>query len=190
MMKVDGNHVGDTLTQFIVSDYGIPERLTFDGASVQTGPKTRFMDAIRKHEIKYHVSGPRRPNENPAEQSIHEIKKRWYHIMLKKKVPTRLWDYSFVWVCETENLSANLSKYAEGHTSIEIITGETPDISEYLDFEFYDWVLYRGNAGLGEVELGLLAWCFPSSRTTDVLLDTAREWHSSFRDDRAMNDEE
>jgi hypothetical protein len=35
-----------------------------------------------------------------------------------------------------------------------IITGETPDISEYLDFEFYDWVLFRGKAGPGEVELG------------------------------------
>ncbi len=30
--------------------------------------------------------------------------------------------------------------------------GETPDISEYLDFEFHDGVLYGGNAGLGEVE--------------------------------------
>jgi hypothetical protein len=36
---------------------------------------------------------------------------------------------------------------------LEIITGETPDISEYLDFEFYDWALFRSNAGLGEVEL-------------------------------------
>jgi hypothetical protein len=62
IQKIDGNYVGDTLTQFI-SDYGVPEHLTFDGASVQTGPKTRFMDAIRKYEIKYHVSGPRRPNE-------------------------------------------------------------------------------------------------------------------------------
>ncbi|KAI2505807.1 Reverse transcriptase (RNA-dependent DNA polymerase) [Fragilaria crotonensis] len=108
LMKVDGNHVGDSLTQFI-SDFGVPAQLTFDGASVQTGPKTRFMDAIRRYEIKYHVSGPRRPNENPAEQSIHEIKKRWYRIMLKKKVPPRLWDYGFVWVCETENLCANFS---------------------------------------------------------------------------------
>jgi hypothetical protein len=44
LRKIDGNNVGDALTQFI-SDYGVPERLVFDGASVQTGPKTRFMDA-------------------------------------------------------------------------------------------------------------------------------------------------
>ena len=153
LMKVDGNHVGDTLTQFI-ADFGAPEHLTFDGASVQTGPKTKFMQALRRYEIKYHVSGPRRPNENPAEQSIHEIKKRWYRIMLKKKIPPRLWDFGFAWVCETENICSNLSKYAGGRTPLEIITGETPDISEYLDFEFYDWVVFRSNAGLGEAELG------------------------------------
>ena len=56
-------------------------------------------------------------------------------------------------MCKTENVSANLSKYAQGCTPLEIITGETPDISEYLDFEFYDWALFRSNAGLGEVEL-------------------------------------
>ena len=73
--------------------------------------------------------------------------------MLKKKVPTRLWDYVFTWVCETDNIFANMSKYTEGRTPLEIITGETPDISEYLDFDFYDWVLYRSNPGLGEVEV-------------------------------------
>ena len=111
------------------------------------------MDAIRRgYEIKYHVSGPRRPNKNPAEQSIHEIKRRGYHVMLKKKVLPRLWEYGFTWVCETENICANFSKHAEGRTPLEIITGETPDISEHIDFEFYDWVYFRSNvAAEGEI---------------------------------------
>lgn len=72
----------------------------------------------------------------------------------QKNVPARLWDYGFVWVCETENVCANLSRYAEGRTPLGIIRGDTPNISEYLDFEFYEWVLHRSNAGLGEDELG------------------------------------
>lgn len=152
LQKINGDSIGDALTQ-LISDFGVPERLTFDGASVQTGPKTRFMDAVRKYEIRYHVSAPRRPNENPAEQGIHELKKRWYRIMLKSKVPLRLWDFGFAWVCETENVCANLSRHSDGRTPIEIITGETPNISEYLDFDFYDWIYYRSNAGLGEVEI-------------------------------------
>jgi hypothetical protein len=97
--------------------------------------------AIWRYEIKYHVSDPRRPNENPAEQAIHEVKKRWYRLMLKKKIPSRLWDYGFMWVCETDNVCANMLKYDEGRTSLEIITGDTPNIPEHLDFDFYDWVL-------------------------------------------------
>ena len=37
---------------------------------------------------------------------------------------------------------------------MEQVTGETPDISEYLDFGFYDWVWYKDNAGLGENHIG------------------------------------
>ena len=31
---------------------------------------------------------------------------------------------------------------------------ETLEISEYLDFSFYDWCWYNDNAGLGETKLG------------------------------------
>jgi hypothetical protein len=86
----------------------IPQQLTFVGASVQTGPKTRFIDVIRQYEIKYHVCGLRRANENPAEQSIDEKKKHWYRIMLKKKILPRLWDYGFTWICETETYKPTL----------------------------------------------------------------------------------
>ena len=42
----------------------------------------------------------------------------------------------------------------QGQTPLEQLTGETPDISEYLDFSFYDWCWYNDNAGLGEAKLG------------------------------------
>ena len=37
---------------------------------------------------------------------------------------------------------------------MEIITGETPDISEYTNFSFYDWVTFKQDAGLGEIYIG------------------------------------
>jgi hypothetical protein len=37
---------------------------------------------------------------------------------------------------------------------MEAVTGETPDISEYLDFGFYDLVWFKENAGIGEVKIG------------------------------------
>ena len=41
-----------------------------------------------------------------------------------------------------------------GRTPLEYIRGKTPDISEYLDFNFYDWVTYRKSAGLVELSIG------------------------------------
>ena len=35
-----------------------------------------------------------------------------------------------------------------------MITGESVDITEYLDFGFYDWIWFKDNAGLGETKMG------------------------------------
>ena len=48
--------------------------MTYDSAAVQVGQHTNFQKSIRKYEIKTHVSAPRRPNENPVEGSIRDIK--------------------------------------------------------------------------------------------------------------------
>ena len=153
MDAANNSNVGHTLSAFI-SDYGAPDRLTYDGAAVQVGRHTLFQDTIRKHDIKGHVSAPRRPNENPVEGSIREIKRKWYRLQAKKKVPDRLWDFGVDYICQTSNTTTNSSRYSNGRVPIECITGETPDISEYLDFGFYDWVTYRNNAGMGTPELG------------------------------------
>ena len=81
--------MGYSLSKF-VSDYGAPEDLTFDGAAVQVGRNTHFQNTIRKNDIKSHVSAPHRPNENPAEGNIREIKKRWYRIQANTNAPERV----------------------------------------------------------------------------------------------------
>ena len=41
----------------------------------------------------------------------------------------------------------------QGRTPLEALTGEMPDISQYLDFGFYDRVWFKEYAGLGETKL-------------------------------------
>ena len=120
--------IGDSLLDFI-HDFGVPEHLTSDGASSQGGKNTKSMKGVRFHSIKHKTSGPRRFNENPVESAIREIKRRWYRMMDKKCIPMRLWDYVLVWICGTGNLTVSSSKDADGCTPIELMTGETPDIS-------------------------------------------------------------
>jgi hypothetical protein len=74
--------------------------------------------------------------------------------MVRKRVPRRLWDYGLRWVCDIQNRTANSSRGLDGRCPLEKMTGESVDISEYLDFGFYDRVWYKENAGLGETKLG------------------------------------
>jgi hypothetical protein len=87
--------------------------------------------------------------------------------MMQKHVPPRLWDFGLDWICEVSNVTVNSSRYSNGRTPLEIITGITPDITEYLDFGFYDWVLFRNNAGLGTSELG--RWLGVSHRVGQLM---------------------
>lgn len=151
MMNKSG--AGDALRQFI-NEYGRPEKLTFDGSQEQCGRKTEFMANVRKYSIDHHITEPYRPNHNFAEGVIREIRKKWFRVMVRKNVPQRLWDFGLQWVCDIQNRTSNHARGLNGRCPLEKITGETVDISEYLDFGFYDWVWFRENAGLGETKLG------------------------------------
>jgi hypothetical protein len=52
------------------------------------------------------------------------------------------------------SLTSNTAFNLHGRIPMEEITGEIPDISEYLDFGFYDWIWYKDNAGIGENKIG------------------------------------
>jgi hypothetical protein len=80
-------------------------------------------------------------------------------------------------------------RYADGQTPLEIITGETTDISEYMDFNFYDWVLYRSNAGLGEVEVA--RWLGVSHRVGRMMSYwlLPEKWDPHLSNNGAENDE-
>ena len=73
--------------------------------------------------------------------------------MLRKKVPHILWDYGLKWVVEIMQRTDVSEGYLHYSTSLEEVTGETTDILEYLEFEFYDWCWYNDNNGLGETKL-------------------------------------
>ena len=109
-----------------------------DGATEFTGKNTEFVKQARRVWIQLHTTEQGRKNQNhAAEWEIGFLAKRWKLRMQKKKVPTRLWDYGLVY--ESELLS-RMARGKDGRTGYEEVTGNTADISEWLDFEFYDLV--------------------------------------------------
>jgi hypothetical protein len=63
--------------------------------------------------------------------------------MQKKNVYSRLWDYGLVYEGE---LLTRMSRGDDSRSGYEQVTGETPDISEWLDFDFM--ILYGGGINL------------------------------------------
>ena len=137
------SEVGLALQSF-GQDVGVPETLIFDGALEQCGPKTQFMKFIRNHDIHWRIIEPHSHWQNQAEGMIREVRKKWRAMQQRRKIPMRLWDYALVHLTRLSNLTA---KGSNKRTAWEEVTGDTPDISEYLDFEFYDWVWYWDTPG-------------------------------------------
>ena len=61
MDKANNENIGHSLGAFI-SEFGVPEHLTFYGAAVQVGSNTILQNHVRKYEIRNQRSDPRIPN--------------------------------------------------------------------------------------------------------------------------------
>ena len=135
-------HAGQALADF-AQDVGIPEHLTADLAGELSGKHTEFMQHVRHLRIQIHWAEKGHHKQNHrVEREIGILKARWRRRMVTKSIPTRLWDYGLVY--ESEILSRT-SRGNDGRTGYEELTGKTPDISEWLDFQFYDLVWYQND---------------------------------------------
>ena len=83
------------------------------------------------------------------------------------KLHKLVWDYLVLCTCDTGKLSLSISLYAKVWTALEITTGETYDISEYLDFGFYDLDTYWTNAVFGELTIG--RWIVLSHKVSQIM---------------------
>ena len=128
--------------------------MTFDVSKEQTMPGTDFMKKIHKYDIYYHISEPDRPNQNPAEGVIRELRRKWFQMMVQKRVPRKIWDYSYCHACKVMKHTASHSGRLNGHTPVEFVTGDIPNIAELLAFAFYDQCWYKENSGLGKTHIG------------------------------------
>ena len=122
----------------LIADFRVMDRLVCGLSKEQTSKGTDFMKEVRKHGIDIHATNTDRHNQSKVEGVIREMCKKWFRVMLRKNIPHRLWDYRLKWVSEIMQRNACSEGSLHYFTSPEEVTGETTDISEYLDFGFYD----------------------------------------------------
>jgi hypothetical protein len=69
--------------------------------------------------------------QNRAEVEIQKLKKHFRRVMHRSRCPEAFWCYGLEYTKEIFWLSLYWQ------SSLEVLTGETPDSLEYLDFDFY-----------------------------------------------------
>ena len=157
----------DTLMAFM-QDVGIPSALHSDDAKELTEGK--MSQIMKEFWIKPSNSEPYSPWQVRAELAIRELKKAVRITMGKTKAPKRLWDYCTMYHCEIRNLTALPIYQLNNRTPYEIVTGRTPDISEYLDFGWYDTIWYHDHdAPFPEDRRKLAKWLGVAHRVGQAL---------------------
>ena len=147
----------ESLRRF-TEDIGIPANLKCDMAAAFVGRHTDFQRLVQKMNINLTYSEPYRHDQlQQIDVAIRELKRKWRSKMGHKNVPRRLWCFGLE---HQARLMHFIPRGQNERSGYEMITGRTPDISEYLDFDFYDLVWYwrMPNPSLSQHDRELARW--------------------------------
>ncbi|EEC42677.1 predicted protein [Phaeodactylum tricornutum CCAP 1055/1] len=106
----------------------------YDGSKEQGGGK-HWKEIEQRHHIHRHVTEPHSQWQNRAEGEIREIKKAVRHQLQVSRAPQRLWCFCCEWVSAIRRLTAHDIPALNGRVATELLEGDTPDISEYAQFD-------------------------------------------------------
>jgi hypothetical protein len=110
-----------------------PQALVSDGAGELRDKEWKV--ECRRLGIIPKVTVPHSPWRNLTKASIREFKKNVRHHMRRSGSPRKFWDYCGVW-CAAIRCLTSMGKL-DNRTPTEVVTGTTPDISQYDLFDWY-----------------------------------------------------
>ena len=130
---MEQRELGQSIIDF-TDNVDVPETLLTDKAGDFTGRNTEFVEHARRMRMQLHNLEQGRQNKNHAsEREIWFLAKHWRRQTTKKMILKRLWYFGLVYKAE---LFSRMPGGKGKRTEYEEVTGQTPDIGEYLYFEF------------------------------------------------------
>ena len=140
--------------ELFVQEYGLPKMLLTDNAMEET--RGEWEKVVTKLLIPQRTTEPHSGWQNKAEAEIRELKKQLRRVMHKYRTPEPFWCFALTYVCKIRQVTSR--PVLQYRTPVEILTGDTPDVSEYIHFDFYSWVKYRDPVMSPEEPLQLGKW--------------------------------
>ncbi len=135
----------EALSKLIHEFSMVPKHIITDDAPEQTGG--RWKELVDMHRIRQTWTEPYSPWQNRAERAIREIKKAMKRHASRSGSPRRLWCFLAEWVANIRRLTAHDIPDLNGRVPSEAYSGDTPDISEYAQFDWYQYVWYIDSDG-------------------------------------------
>ena len=129
---------------------GAMDLLITDGARVETS--ARVKDILRALIIRHWESEPKYQHQNYAERGWQDMKKNVNWFMNYRNVDPSAWLLCAQWVCDVMNHTA--LERLDWRTPMELLQGQTPDISIMLVFLFWDVVYvsrYKDDKYAGQI---------------------------------------
>ena len=127
-----------TILERINWDVGVENKIFMDNAPKQTGYNTEMQRVERLARMEVRTTDPYSPWQNKAESVIKIIKVKAKRIIVQKNITKRVWYFGMV--SEAEIYSPTAGK--DVLPDLERLTGDTIDISEWMEFEFYNLVWF------------------------------------------------
>jgi len=124
----------------LIQDVGIPKHLHTDGAKELT--LGTWKQICKETGIQTTQTEAHSPWQSRTDVEIRELKRHVRRLTSRSQTPTVLWDFCCQYVAELRNRIACLLLQLHGHTPYKMITGNTPDISKFLEFTWYQPVWY------------------------------------------------
>jgi len=153
---------GDKLLS-LIQQVGIPNELHRDGAP-EMGGTSKFNRICQEYRIKSTYTEPHSPWQNRCENVIGVLSKKLKARRARRRIPKCVWDYHIVW--EAQIYTRTVHK--NNHTPLEALTGDTIDISEWIEFEFYDLIVYWDDRD-GDTKQSIGRWLGPSHHIGSAL---------------------
>jgi hypothetical protein len=127
-------------TAFHFQRDSVPLSIIMDGSKEQT--MGEFRKKTRAAGCRIKQTEPYSPWQNAAESAIRELKRVAGRKMIESKCPRWLWDHCIELESMIRSSTALDSYELNGQVPETIVSGQTADISPFVEYSWYDWVKY------------------------------------------------
>ncbi len=157
---------GDKLLT-LIQQVGIPNELHRDRAP-EMSRNLKFNQICQEYRIKSTYTELHSPWQNKCENTIGVLSKKLKARRARRRILKCVWDFHITWEAQIYSRTV----HQKHNTPLKALTGDTIDISEWTEFEFYDLVIYWDNRESDAKQI-IGRWLGPSHHIGSALCYTS-----------------